>query len=399
MSEFSSEPTSLTSLEPKPVRTDRLGPARDGLPWWVVGLANLAVVVVLSLVSWWLVVDPEWSSFGLYPQPFTATLFWVILYVIFLGFCLEFVGFERLRQPWRGIAVVVASIVLGVATTIVIAYGYGTFDPAFAAQREGGAGYQTASLFVLFGFLFFVMVVVNWDHWPWKQLGLRQPWVGIGDIVLMLLPTSILYAFFVMPTSASWADPGTQIMSISTVIGYFYSIIVSILITGLMLENWPWRLAGRGGRVALAATVGNLVVGTVLYFALKSLAELLAGPEAVAQLGSSVGVLAAQLGVCWAFWMIMWANGFGNHPVKGSLARRGVVRIVVTLALGISTYLLYFLVIAGGLLHEPVLAGALHGNALGFMDWAIMWTLFYVVCCGSFGLPAPRADQTSEVAR
>jgi hypothetical protein len=27
------------------------------------------------------------------------------------------------------------------------------------------------------------------------------------------------------------------------------------------------------------------------------------------------------------------------------------------------------------------------------MDWMILWTLFYVVCLGSWGLPQPRTEE------
>lgn len=54
-------------------------------------------------------------------------------------------------------------------------------------------------------------------------------------------------------------------------------------------------------------------------------------------------------------------------------------------------------VIVDHLLHEPVVAGSLHGNALGFMDWFALITLLWVVGFGSHGLPRPLGEAGSEV--
>jgi AAT family amino acid transporter len=40
-----------------------------------------------------------------------------------------------------------------------------------------------------------------------------------------------------------------------------------------------------------------------------------------------------------------------------------------------------------------VVAGVLHGNALGFIDWLVLWTLFYVVGFQSFGLGRAPVDE------
>ncbi|MGB0091694.1 MAG: hypothetical protein WBP81_04075 [Solirubrobacteraceae bacterium] len=49
------------------------------------------------------------------------------------------------------------------------------------------------------------------------------------------------------------------------------------------------------------------------------------------------------------------------------------------------------------MLHEPVVAGSLHGNALGFMGWFALITLPYVVGFGSYGVPRPLVQTDSEV--
>ncbi|MGH3516879.1 MAG: hypothetical protein ACRDQ7_05575 [Haloechinothrix sp.] len=311
-----------------------------------------------------------------------------------MGFNLEFHGFDNLRQPIRGIVLILLTIAISVAITFALSYGWGHFDASFAANREQGNGYLTGALFVLFGFFTYVMAVVNWGHWPWTKLTTKQPWIGIGEITLLTVPTVVIYAVLGLPGLALWADPAKAWLSTNTLIGWFYSLIVSVILTGLLTENWPWRLAGTPGRVALASVVGNLAVGTGLYYVLMPVAKTLAGSSNTAAIGEAITSFPAQLGVCWVFWMIFWANAFDNRPHGPSPARNYLIRIGITLMLGVATFLAYYFLIAGPVLHEPVLAGRMHGNALGWMDWMVLWTLFYVLCLRSYGLPALREQDT-----
>ncbi|AEF42815.1 hypothetical protein [Hoyosella subflava] len=362
---------------------------RRPIPWYAFGAANLVIVTALSLLFWYLLIDPAWSGLGLYPQPFLALLFWTVLAVVWIGFNLEFVGFDRLRQPARGLAVIAVSLAIGAGITYLLAYGWGRIDPSFAADRADGAGYLTGALFVLFGFFFFVTGVVNWQHWPFARAASPQPWTGLGQIGLLMVPTLLVYAILGLPGLAVWADPATAWFSTDTLIGWFYSVIVSVVLTGLITDNWPWRLAGSPGRVAAVSIAGNLALGTALYYLFLSVGKVVIGSDAAAAIGPGITAFAAQIGVCWVFWMIFWANACGNRPDGLSPAVNYAVRIGVTLALGVGTFLAYYFLFAGTVLHEPAVAGALHGNALGWMNWMVLWTLYYVVCLESYGLPRP----------
>jgi AAT family amino acid transporter len=357
-----------------------------GTHWAVLGAGNLAVVVLLSVASWWLLADPEFSPWHFYPLPFNAALFWAILFVVFAGFNLEFAGFTRLRQPVRGLAIMAGTAVFAVLVTWALAFGLGHVDPDFAADRAGGLGYFTGALFVLFAFFTYVMAVLNWGHWPWMSLGLHQPLVGACEIAFLAAPTILLFAVFGLPSISLATPPGAALMTLDTVLGFFYCLIVATLLTGICTDNWPWRLAGPGWRTALAATVGNLALGALLYALLLPLSTLLLGSAAVDALGGGIHQFPAQLGVCWAFWMIMWQNGFGNHGFGRSAASVVASRVVITFVLGVASFLGYYHAFAGSVLHEPVVAASAHGNALGFFDWLVLWTLFYVVGLESFGL-------------
>lgn len=361
------------------------GAAGAGRERWVLfGIGNLAVVVVLSLLGWYLLADPQTSPWSFYPMPFNAALFWAILFVVFIGFNAEFAGFTRLGQPARGLAIVAATVVFAVVVTVLLAYGLGSINADFAPGRAGGAGYFTGALFVLFGFGTFVMAVLNWQHWPWPQLGLRQPAIGLAEIAGVAGPTMLLYFVLGLP-SVTLAD-SHPLMSVDTVLGWFYSVIVAVLLTGQTLDNWPWRLAGSPARTALAALVGNLLLGTLLFAVAVPLISSLLGPVTAAALGTAINQFPAQLGVCWAFWIIFWANAFGNRPTGLGTAANLVARVAITFALGVATFVFYYRFAAEHILHESAVTAEINGNALGYMDWMVLITLFYVVAFESLGL-------------
>ena len=375
------------------------GPTPEkALPWFAHGMANVGVILALSLGSWYLLVDPAWSGLNIYPQPFQALLFWGVISVVWLGFNLEFWGFDRLRQPARGLALIGVASALAIGLVVAVARGYGHFDPTFAADRAGGAGYGAGALWVLFGFFFYVTSVVNWGNWPFVRSGLAQPWLGLSQIFFLLLPTTVLYLILGVPAVAEWGAPVDPIMSQATAVGWFYSVITAVVVTGLLMENWPYSLAGSSGRVALASVVGNLALGTGLYFAMKGLAAVLIGPSNTSALGAGVTSFAAQFGVCWVVWMILWQNCFANKPDGLPLAARCAVRIAITFVLGVVTFLAYYFFLAEKVLHEPAAAGSISGNALGWWNWVVLWTLFYVLGLQSWGLPQNAADQAKADA-
>lgn len=358
------------------------------LPWYTFGLANLAVVVVLSLVTWYLFLDPQWSALSTYPQPLTAWMFWTIIAFVWAAFTLELSPFAGLAQPWKGLAVAVATGGIAALITWLLAFGWGAVDANFAASRPDGLGYVLGSLIVLYSFVLYTMSAVNWGHWPWPDRGLTQPWLGIVSLAGLAVPVLILYAIFAMPPLVDWAAPGTTVLGVFTQIGFFYSFVVSSILTGALLGNWPWRLAGSPGRVVLASTVGNLVLGSVFYFALGGIAQLVLGPANVAAIGEQLPIFAAQVGVCWVFWLVMWPNAFGNKPDGPGLGAMAA-RTAITLVLAVATFALYYWVLAAAVFHEPPAAtgATVNGSALVAIDWLIIIALWYVAAAESWGLP------------
>lgn len=387
----------MTTTSTRPASAQQ--PRTKALPWFAHGVASVVMILVLSLGTWYLLVDPKWSPLNIYPSAFQAVLFWGVISTVWIGFSLEFWGFDRLRQPWRGLAVIAAASVLAIGLTLAFSRGYGQFDPTFSTDRVGGVGYIAGALWVLFGFFFYVTAVVNWGNWPFIKSGLAQPWLGIGQIAILFVPTTVLYLIFGVPAVADWGKTVDPIMSQATIIGWFYSVIVAVVVTGLLTENWPYHLAGSPGRVALASVIGNLIFGTVLYYAMKGLAEVLLGSTNSDALGAGITSYAAQFGVCWVVWMILWQNCFANKPDHLAPTARFTARIVITLALGIVTFLAYHYFIADKVLHEPEVVGNISGNALGWWNWVVIWTLFYVLGLQSWGLPKDSdPDQSDTIA-
>lgn len=365
--------------------------------WWSHGLANLVIVLIATFAGWYLLNDPRSSPLDVYPLPFNAALFWALLFVVWSGFNLEFAGFTRLAQPLRGTAITAATAVFAIVVTFGLAEGIGHFYPDFAAARDGGTGYFTGALFVLFGFSTWVLVVVNWAHWPWTDLGMKQPLVGLCEIAFLFLPTTLLWLILGVPAVSETVKPGSALIGVDTLLGWYYSIIVAVVLTGLTMDNWPWRLAGSRARTALASLIGNVALGTVIYFVLLGVCKLIIGHDTVAELGGVIHQFPSQLGVCWVAWMIMWANAFGNKPTGlGDLANLAA-RAAITFALAIVTFVFYYYVLAEHLLHEPLVAGKLHGNALGFVDWFALITLLYVVGFESYGLRKPVAEDEADL--
>ncbi|MDF1704896.1 MAG: hypothetical protein P1U38_08985 [Aeromicrobium sp.] len=339
--------------------------------------ASLLAILTIAVVSWWLLIDPQWGVLEVYGNQANAAIFWALFVIVCLGFNLESWGFHRLRQPWRGIVFSACVIVGSLGITWALAAGWGQVDPSFAADRPDGTGYFAGAIFVLFAFLTNVPAAANFAHRPWSGFGLRQPLLGLAEIAVAAVVCFGLYATFAAPALSTWAET-SPLMSVNTVVGYFYSVVIVILISANQADNWPWtRLTG--ARIA-AWLPTVLLAGAGVYVVLRWLGGLLIGDAARTALGADgVNIFAAQLGVCWVLWSIFWVNYRPDRPTHRSIVADRWIRVAITFALALLTFVVYYRFAAEHVLHESLISTGVAGNALGFIDWVIVWMLLHAV--------------------
>ena len=358
-----------------------------GLQVGAIGFAIASFIVIhgISFVVWKLFVDPQAGIWKYYPQPFGVYLFWAILVIVFIGFNLEMNGFSKLSQPMGGIVVTSATLVLGFALPMLLIFGYGRLDPAFSPAQYAGHG--AAGLIVLIGFYGFGVVANSMDGWPWTDAGMKQPMVGLAQIITGFFLTTVGYVVLIYPCLASWTGPDKVLMALPTAIGWFYSVIVAWLTTALIFDLWPYSTFKTRAGMALAAFFGNFVLGTIVYFILLALLKnVLIPAEALEKIGPAINLWPAQLGVWIVNMLLFWALCCGNAPATLSPAMNRVVRFIVTWALGIGAFVVYMKWFAVEVLNEAAIVPGFGGDPLTWVDLLNLVLLIYVVYFGCYGL-------------
>jgi len=371
-----------TTAEPVP---------RFGL--WGNWIAHLIIISVVSRVTYSIFFDPKLSPLHIYPQPFGAILFWMLMVDIWFFINFELWPFTRLRQPARGVVSTIACLVLTLFIVWLFNFAWGAWDPTFDHARADGTGYLAAGLGVLIGFFTWSTMTVNFGNWPWADHGLKQPMVGAGDFLLGFFLWVLGYAALIYPNLAPWATPQHHFFDLPTTIGWFYSVIVAMLLTGALWENWPWSLAGNRRAIAIVSLIGNLVLGAVIFILFMGLLRAVLIPADIQKaLGAGINIEAAQLGVCFVWWIVFMFNVMKNWPTQFGQLTNYALRAVITFVLGVITYLVYNHWAGTAILHEPAVQGSYGGNPLLFMDWLIMILFFYVWNFGSWGLTREETD-------
>ena len=341
-------------------------------------LAHLAIIFLVSLFVWNMFADPKKAIWALKPGVFDAVLFWMIMEVVFLVFMLEFWPFTGLKQPIMGLAVFLTSAVLALLTVGILAYGVGRLVPAF---DPNGMGWTASGMIVLMGFYFYGILTNSMGHWPWIDLGLKQPVIAIIEFFEGFFFCFIGYQVLIYPTVSGSTK---IIMSLPTAVGWFYSVILVWLTVSNALDGWPWNLLGTRAKNAIGAFVGNFIIGTGAYYLLLALLKgVLIPAEAQEVIGAGITMWPAQLGVCIVFWILTWSIVFDNNPID-SIGRK-VSRIVITYSLGLITFLVFTRGLAVNILHEAEVVKGFGGNPLSFMDLAVLVMLIYAIYFGSYG--------------
>lgn len=369
------------------------------------GVLAPLLIFLVSWLTWYFVIDPT-GPLAIYPHKAGGFIFWMIIGVVWFAFNGELYSFRNLSQPGKGIILVILTTALAVFLVWFLNVLWGSFDPAFSINRPpSNFGIFAGALMVLIGFYAWPVQALTWQHWPWSDSGMKQPYIGIAEFFVGFFITVLLYMFLIFPAVAMWQSPdwfhgAKPLFSVPTVVGWFYMVPVVHLIIAGLFERWPWRLMDKNrARMAIVSFFGVIALASLLYPIMLNIAKLLMGPV-VAQLLSQHGMLnieAAQLGVCFIIWIIIWPMIGRNWPTKFPMAVNYILRLLITFALGVIFYLFMNRWFGVTCFHEPSLAtlyGATlpagyetyGGNPLLSMDWAIIIALYYLVYFDSWGL-------------
>jgi AAT family amino acid transporter len=355
--------------------------------YWGNVVIQFVLLYVISVVVYWLFVDPEIGVFcKTYPQPWFVWFFWFILVLAWFGFGGDMWVFHKLKQPMQGIVATITTGVVAAVMVWIITVGWGSIDPTFAWDRPDEMGKTAAGFFVLFGFVFFNHWFLNWQGWPWVDAGLKQPWLGLIYWMTGWIVTGVFYMFLLYPIFAPWAAKAAP-MSLTTTAGWFYACLM-IFLYMFINDNWPFSAFKERWKMAVSSFFGLFFFGTILYFLNLWLLKAILLPEAVQQaIGEeNLGIWVAQYEVFWATYVIFWGLQVeGPYPTHLSPGKNRLVRFLIGIPFATIHFYVYHYWVARYLLHEPEVGGGFYGNALGFLDWYILVNLVYVVFFGNPG--------------
>ena len=352
-------------------------------PRW--GAATPVVITagiwIVSLLSWWLLADPDWSPFGASQAAIGALLFWSILAFIFTGFTFGNWPFSKLSQPLAGAAQVAFNVALAFFAVWLFTFVLGSWDPTFSHSAEGGAGFTAAAFVVLIGFYAYALVAASWGGYPFEKLA--QPTAGVSQFFLAAFITLVGTVVLIYPNfSAALAADAP--VSLPTATGWVYSSIVVLLLAAMLWENWPWSMIQNRHLRALGAVVASMGGGYGLFLVFRAIVEAVV-PASIENMDTfALDLEAAQLGVCFSLWSLTWGLVWGAPPNSLGAVGNRLVRTAIVAVLAVGTYVIFMNVLATKVLHFAAIKDDYGGSPLVWMDWVILVLLWYAVAFGGF---------------
>jgi amino acid transporter, AAT family len=341
----------------------------------------IAGIWIVSLLSWWLLADPEWSPLGASQSAVSALLFWTILSFIFTGFTFGTWPFSKLPQPLAGVVHAGFNVALAFFAVWLFTFVLGSWDPTFSHAAAGGAGFLASAFVVLIGFYAYSLVAASWGGYPFE--GLAQPIAGVSQFFLAAFITMVGTVVLIYPNfSAALAKDAP--LALPTATGWVYSSIVVLLLAAMLWENWPWSMIQNRHLRALGAVVVSTGGGYVLFVLFKAIVEAVVPASVRSMPTFALDLEAAQLGVCFSLWSLTWGLVCGAPPTSMGTALNRLVRTLIVTVLAVGTYVVFMKVLATKVLHFPAIEGDYGGSPLVFMDWVILVLLWYAVAFGSF---------------
>ena len=367
------------------IETD-VGPtveAAPPAPRW--GAATPVVITagiwIVSLLAWWLLADPDWSPLGASQAAVSALLFWSILAFIFTGFTFGNWPFSKLSQPLAGVAQVAFNVAVAFVAVWLFTFVLGSWDPTFAHDAAGGAGFTASAFVVLIGFYAYALVAASWGGYPFERIA--QPTAGVAQFFLAAFITLVGTVVLIYPNfSAALAADAP--LALPTATGWVYNSIVVLLLAAMLWENWPWAMIKNRHLRAFGAVAVSLGGGYGLFVIFKAIVKAVVPANIEAMDTFSLDLETAQLGVCFSLWSLTWGLVWGAWPQSmGTVANR-LARTAIVTVLSIATYVIFMNFFATKVLHFAALEGNYGGSPLVWMDWVILVLLWYAVAFGGF---------------
>jgi AAT family amino acid transporter len=341
-------------------------------------IVSIIAITLLSVVTWWLLADAEWSLAGASAPVVSCLLFWTILGFIITGFTFGNWPFSKLPQPLSGALQIVTNLVIGVVMTLVFTHGVGSWDPTFSADTPGGAGYTATAFIVLIGFYAYTLAAANWGGYPFEDVA--APLASVAQFFMAAFITLVGVLVLVYPNFNAQLAADAPI-SLPTALGWTYSSIVVAIVSAMQWGNAPWAWVANRHLRALAAVTVTLGGGFLLMKALEVIVKLL-DPGAVVDAATySATAQTAQLGVCISLCSLL--GGLVVAPFTPETSKASsLIRTVAVLVGAVVTYLVFTRFVATTVLHFPEVDGRYGGDALAFIDWMILIALWHAVALG-----------------
>jgi AAT family amino acid transporter len=340
-----------------------------------------AGIWIVSLLSWWLLADPDWSPVGASQAAVGSLLFWTILAFIFTGFTFGNWPFSKLSQPMAGIVQVAFDVAFGFFAVWLFTFVLGSWDATFSHAAAGGAGFTAAAFVVLIGFYGYSLVAASWGGYPFEAQ--TQPSAGVSQFFLAAFITMVGTIVLIYPNfSAALAKDAP--VSLPTATGWVYCSIVVLLLAAMLWENWPWSMIQNRHLRALGAVVASMGGGYGLFLLFKAIVKTVVPASVKSMPTFSLDLEAAQIGVCFSLWSLTWGLVWGARPTSLGPTLNRLVRTAIVTVLSVATYVIFMRVAATKVLHFAAIKGNYGGSPLVWMDWVILVLLWYAVAFGGF---------------
>ena len=380
---------------------------RNVIPQPLGGLLNLALILVLSEICYYLIFSPT-GYLRLYTPNLGVALVITILMVIHWGMdCFDFWPFNRrfLKEAnplVKGIVLLLFYVTGGVFVMFVL-YNevIGRLGPIFfsgpALLAGGGLGQyaQTArenasyaQIMMNTCIIFFTILwLTSFGYAPWGKSGklVRSFSVWIMGMFLAVIAFAILfyphiaYQFYpaqIFMAASPWWSGWAMTISSMFHFGWIVPALVLLYWTNMLWEGRPFSLIGNPFWRGVVTIVVVVSAGIVIMFVSNRIMDWYFGTEAF-EGGSMAELPAWRWNHVAEMFMYMAVAGavlyhyFDNWPKGFSLPVRAIVRTAIAMAGGLALAWLYYAV-------GPIFLGTVPGVAQEG-DTSLCWTVMLLI--------------------